>query len=370
MNDTPPSTASDVPPPAPTAPARPAGLTLRLWHVLLAALVAGAALLWQLRTAQQLQAVQADQAQRAAQWNDTLGATQRDLAEARKKLAALEEQLDGVKNQRADLEQLVVEITRGRDEALLIEVERLIVAAANELQLSGNVPAALVARQAADSRLARADRAPLVALRRTLGRDLERLRALPAIDVTGIALRLDQIAVGVDTWPMLADPAVPARKDEIKPPPSPRPASAAAKAAPPAVAAKTETEATDFWVEVRAWLREQFGDLVRIREVATPESVLLSANQQQLVRQQLRLRLFDARQALIARNDKLYRADLQEARVLLLRYFDLKQSGPAGALAQIDKLAATALSVEIPNAGLPDVLAAVRAARVPAVRQP
>lgn len=365
MNETPqPVVTTPAPSPArsPTpSPATTRGGSLRAWHLVVLIALLAALALWQVRTVQQLHEVRTEQASRMAQWHEAIGVSSRELGEARKKLDALEEELGRVKGQRADLEQLVQEITRGRDEALLIEVERLIVAAANELQLSANVPAAIVTLQVADSRLARADRAPLVALRRTLARDLERLRALPVLDITGIALRLDQIAAGVETWPLLADPATPlAPKEESRPTQSP------AKSA-----SQPETDApADLWAKARAWLHDQFGDVVRIREVATPESVLLSGNQQQLVRQQLRLRLFDARQALVVRNDKLYRADLQETRVLLLRYFDLKQPGAAAALVQLDKLATTALSVEIQGAGLQDALAAVRAARLPAVRQP
>ena len=307
----------------------------------------------------QLRDVRAALTQQRADASTDVAALRKENAELRKSLDALDAELDQVKGQRTELEQLAADIVRSRDEALLIEVERLINSAANELQLARNVGGALAALQAAEVRLARAERAPLVALRRSLARDIERLRALPKVDVTGIALRLDEIAAGIDGWPMLADPATPlARKAE--------PAAGATKPAP-------ATTDDSLGARLRRWLSDEFGDLVRIREVQVPESVLLSTTQQQLVRQQLRLRLFDARQALIARSDKLYRADLQEARVLLLRYFDLKQSAPAAALAQIDKLAGAALTVEIPDPALGDtfaVLATARAARPAATRTP
>ena len=93
--------------------------------------------------------------------------------------------------QREALEQLYADLSRGRDEAALVEVERLITLGAQELQISGNVPTALAALQTADTRLARLESPRFLPLRRVLARDIERLRAAPAVDITGIALKID-----------------------------------------------------------------------------------------------------------------------------------------------------------------------------------
>ena len=84
------------------------------------------------------------------------------------------------------------------------------------------------------------------------------------------------------------------------------------------------------------------------------------------MRQQLRLRLLNARQALMARNDRLYRADLTEAQALMSRHVDTRAPAAAGAQSAIKQLASTALSVEVPAIG--DSLAAVRAARTAPLR--
>ncbi len=90
--------------------------------------------------------------------------------------------------------------------------------------------------------------------------------------------------------------------------------------------------------------------------------MLLDAQQQTLVRQQLRLRLLNARQALLARNDRLFRADLSEAQALMARYFDTRSPPVAAAQSLIKQLASTALSVEVPTIG--DSMAAIRAVRI------
>lgn len=334
---------NETPLPVATPPAR----RPRRWGRILAllALVGGVAfaLVYEVRETRRLRQ-QLDQFQ--AETATALAEATRSAAETRNRIARLEEELERVKESRAALDQLYLELTRGRDDAALIEVDRLVTLAAQELQVTGNVASALAALQSADARLARLERPQLVNLRRAIGRDIERLRAVPAVDLTGIALKLDQIAQGVDAWPLLAEPAArPARAADTK-------AAADKKGG--------EAAANDFAARLRAWLAREFGDLVRIREVDTPEALLLSTAQQQLVRHQLRLRLLDARLALLARNDRLFRADLAEAQALIARYFDTKHPATANAALQLRQVAGSTLNVELPP--LNDSLGALRAA--------
>ncbi len=125
---------------------------------------------------------------------------------ARERAALLEARVAEEQGQREALEQLYADLSRGRDEAVLVEVERLVAMAGQELAISGNVGTALAALQTADARLARVDSARFVPLRRVIARDIEKLKAAPTVDVTGIALKLDQLATGAESWPLLSDP--------------------------------------------------------------------------------------------------------------------------------------------------------------------
>ena len=279
--------------------------------------------------------------------NDTANRADAEARAARQLAAVVEARLAEEQGQREALEQLYSDLSRGRDDAVLVEVERLVTVAAQELQLSGNVATALAALQTADVRLSRSDNARFVPLRRVLARDIERLKAAPAVDFTGIALKLDQLASSVEAWPLLAGVITSAS----------------------ATAATTEPSSPpiggSWWQrQLRALQSElsEYRDLIRIRHVESPESVLLDGQQQTLVRQQLRLRLLNARQALLARNDRLFRADLSEAQVLLARYFDTRSSSVAAAQSLIKQLASTALSVEVPT--ISDSMAAIRAVRI------
>ena len=279
--------------------------------------------------------------------NDTANRADAEARAARQQAAVVEARLAEEQGQREALEQLYSDLSRGRDDAVLVEVERLVTVAAQELQLSGNVATALAALQTADLRLSRSDNARFVPLRRVLARDIERLKAAPAVDFTGIALKLDQLASSVDIWPLLAAVTT-------------LPGSTVTT-----IESSSQPTGGSWWQrQVRALQSElgEYRDLIRIRRVDSPESVLLDAQQQTLVRQQLRLRLLNARQALLARDDRLFRADLSEAQTLLQRYFDTGSPSVAAAQSLIKQLGSTALSVDVPT--IADSMAAVRAVRV------
>jgi uroporphyrin-3 C-methyltransferase/uroporphyrinogen III methyltransferase/synthase len=131
--------------------------------------------------------------------------------------------------------------------------------------------------------------------------------------------------------------------------------------ATPAPAPNVPAKPATTWEKVRAWMADEFGDLVRIREIETPDTLLLTGFQQQLVRSQFRLRLLDARQALLARNERVFRADLAEAQALLIRYFDVKGASGGALLLQLRQLSQSTLSVDVP--GLEESLAAIRGTR-------
>jgi uncharacterized protein HemX len=338
--------ASVASPGAPAPRARAAGLTWLLVLLLLAP-IAGVAV----QGKRERDALTERVARIEAEAADAAAAAERRARIEQLATEKLQGDLERLQNQRTELDQLYVDLTRGRDEAALVEIERLIAVAAQELQISGNIATAVAALQAVDGRLARIDRPQLVNLRRAIARDLERLRAAPAVDVTGLAVKLDQMINAVDGLALVAEPVrQPTKATEGK--------AADAKAAEDK---GMEAKGAGWWIRTRAWLRDEFGDLVRIRQVDTPEALLLNEQQQRLARQQLRLRLLNARQSLLQRNDRLYRADLAEAQTLLARYYDGKQPNVQAAAAQLKAMAQAPLSVEVPQ--ITDSLAALQGAR-------
>jgi uncharacterized protein HemX len=352
MNEASPSSVTDQ-----TTPQQPAGVAApQRWgrrRVLVTLLVAALLL---------VVAYAVLEARRAAKQQRLLAEMRaREVVEATTRAQAAVQQAQDAQKKLAELEQLAAEAAAaesaaapGRDDVVLFEVERLVTLAAQDLQLTRQSAAALAALELADARLATGNVARWAPLRRALARDVERLRAVPTVDTTGIALKLDQLIAGADLWPMGNAPAAP--------PVSP----AATRAAPRAAAKKVEPPPEPpppltAWQQLRAWLTAEFGELIRINEVATPETLLLTGEQEKLVRQQLKLRLLGARLALLARSDRLYHSDLENAQTLLALYFEGRTPAVASAAATLRQLNTTALAFEVPT--LADSQAALRAAR-------
>src|SRR6185369_14680145 len=142
---------------------------------------------------------------------------QEGLRDAQAKIGALEQRLTESQSQQLALEALYQELSRNRDEWQLAEIEQVLAIARQQLQLSGNVRAALLALQLAESRLARADRPQFLPVRRALARDIERLRAVPGLDLSGISLKLDSLVAAVDSLPLAFDERTPKLADERAP---------------------------------------------------------------------------------------------------------------------------------------------------------
>ena len=260
---------------------------------------------------------------------------QEAVREAQAKLTVLENKIAESQSQQVALEALYQELSRSRDEWSLADIEQILTVASQQLQLSGNVQAALLAVQTAEGRLARSDRPQFIPLRRVLNRDIERLKAAPNLDITGIALRLDNLIASIDGLPLqFGGPLQPTAK-------STGPAGA-----------------SGVWTRVLAEVWDEMKQLVRIQTMDQPDAALLPPTQAYFLRENLKLRLLNARQALLARDPSRFSSDLETASVWITRYYDTRAKATAAALASLKQLAAGSVNVDLPT--IADSLAAVR----------
>jgi uroporphyrin-III C-methyltransferase len=271
------------------------------------------------------------------------------------KVAVLEAKQVESQGQQLALEQLYQDLAKNRDDWALAEIEQVLSTASQQLQLAGNLRGALIALQNADARLARTDRPQFIAIRRAIAKDTDNLKSLPSVDLTGIAVRLDALVAQVDQMPLLSDakPAVVA--------PAPK-----SKLASPTT---SDTKASDDWrtLVLERWnswssdLWNELRQLVRVRVVGTPEALLLSPGEAFFARENLKLRLLNARLALLSRNDAAFRSDLAEADRALVRYFEIRSRQTQAARELIKQLQESVLNIEMPT--LSHSLAAVRQSR-------
>ena len=269
-----------------------------------------------------------------------------ELRDAQAKITLLEARLAESQAQQAALEALYRDLAPSRDEIALSEIEQVLLVANQQLQLAGNVTSALTALQLAESKLQRLDRPQFIPLRRALSRDVDRLKAVPFVDVTGISLKLDQALAAVDTLPLAMDERLPA--------PAPDKGTAADDDSP--------------W---RRLLRDLWNDakqLVRIEVADRPAAPLVPVSQQYFLRENLKLRLLTARIALLARDDASFQADLAAVDAWLKQYFDTRAKPVQLMQATVRQLASTPMPGATPD--LTSSLEALRVLRLAQERGP
>ena len=267
--------------------------------------------------------VQVDALNREAR---ALAAQSRDtMADMSARLGQIEARTFETQNQRLALESLYRDLSRGRDEWTLAEVEQVLQIANQQLQLAGSVKAALIALETADARLARMDQPQLTSLRRVINQDMERLKAAPYVDVVGMALRLDNVMNQVDGL-LLAMEQRPAR-------PNPEP----------------ESTAAGFWQRLWREGKRDVRDLIRIQNVEKPEVPLLSPDQAFFLRENLKLRLLGARLALLAHDEASFKADLKAASGWLTHYYDATDKAVATAQSTLKQLILSDIGIQMPG---------------------
>lgn len=215
------------------------------------------------------------------------------------RLGILEKRMADSQNQQIALEEMYQELARNRDESALAEVEQVLLIANQQLQLAGNVKAALIALQNVDTTLQRLDRPQLRPLRKAINGDIDRLKSMPFADVVGLSLHLDTVLNLVDSMPLAMEA-------------HPRPAPV-----------KAEKQQSDAWL---AFGREAWNDvkqLIRIQNTAKREMPLLPPSQAYFLRENLKLRLLSARLSLLAHDQGAFREDLKTAQDWIGHYFDV-----------------------------------------------
>lgn len=257
------------------------------------------------------------------------------------RVSTLEAYYDQAQNQRAALETLYNNLSISRDETALADVEQLLLIAGQQLQLSSNVKAALIAMEGADARLQRMNRPAFNILTRAIDLDMDRLRALPLVDVSGINQKINSMLLAVDDLPLVD-----------RHPPS---GNAVEQASVP-VAKKTVWKS---WMDA-VWLEVK--QLVRIENTGLKQIVLLPPSQEFFLRENLKMHLVSARLALLSRDEDSFRQELKTAQVWIARYFDVKSPEGARMLAELRKLSTASINIEMPD--ISGSLQAVRSYRL------
>ncbi|MEO7741861.1 MAG: uroporphyrinogen-III C-methyltransferase [Usitatibacter sp.] len=260
------------------------------------------------------------------------------MKDVQARVAEIESRVADTQEQRVALEEMYRELSRSADDRVLSEVEQMLVLASQQLQLAGNVRGALAALQAADQRLARAEKLAATPLRRAITQDMDRLKAVPLADTAGLAVKIDQVIGQADTLPLLISETLPAaRVSRIK-----------------AADEQGFTRAArDLWEEMKG--------LVRIRDLETQDTALLAPAQGYFLRENVKLRLLAARMSLLAHDEAAFREDMRASQAWITRWFDAKARPTQAVLATLKQVGESPVTIAVPDINAS--LAAVRTAR-------
>lgn len=344
MSSQPPPPPSELPPVLPAAAPVPATLpaasvrtaTVSRAALLALALLAGAALLSSVMLWQRLSAIQEQLARQSAESGANaiearaLARQAQDIArDAVARQALLEQRLSEVSLQRTQLEDLMQSLSRSRDENLVVDIESALLLAQQQTQLTGSAQPLLAALRTADQRLSRAAQPRLARVRAAIGRDMERIRSAAVTDVPGLLARLDDVVRLIDDLPVAN--AVPARALTETPKPSTPPASRL------------------WWQRWRDAVVEDARSLVRVSRIDTPEAALVAPEQAFFLRENLKLKVLNARLSLLARQSDVARAEVASATATLNKYFDPGSRRTQAIATQLQQVQAQVRSAEVPR---------------------
>jgi len=215
------------------------------------------------------------------------------------RMAALEAKAQETQNQELALESMYQDLARGQDERLLADIEQTLLLADQQLEMAGNVRAAVLGLDAAAARLGRMKKPQFERLRAAISRDSAKLKLMPAADIVGINARLDALLQNVDKLKL---------ESEQEAPKQPQP--------------KTGSGAADWVGRLGSEAWGEFKQLVRIRRLDHPDLALLEPSQTYFLRQNLKLRLLSARLAVLQRDEATFRSDIAACQKWITEYFN------------------------------------------------
>ncbi len=299
-------------------------------------------LLWQKLSSiqEQLARQSADAGAQASEARATAKQAQELAMETAAKLAVTEARLSEVSLQRTQLEELMQSLSRSRDENLVVDIESAVRLAQQQAQLAGSVEPLLAALKSAEVRVTRAAQPRLAALQRAIAKDIARIKATAVSDTPALLVKLDELVLLADEVPLA---------NAVNKPKTVEP-----------LARKPEETVANWWGRLLGVVHQELRGLVRVSRIESPEAALLSPEQAFFLRENLKLKLLNARLGLLSRHIDSARSDLATAAVFLQRYCDASSRKTQTTLALLQQVQVQMRTLELPR--VDDTLAALSTA--------
>jgi uroporphyrin-III C-methyltransferase len=336
------------------------------------AAITAAALVLALNTQQRLKSLEAElvkrqediggQATEARTLSRQAEGTTRDVAA---KMSLLEARVAETAMQRSQLEELIQSLARSRDENVLADLDAAVRVAQQQAAITGSAEPLVLTLKQADERLARFNQPRLERVRRAVAMDLDKTRSAGVTDITVLTIRLDEVIRQIDELPLVAaperraarGPAVASGDAAIAANGAVATSAAGAASAPPVA---WTTQFSDRWLDMAGTVWREVKGLVRVTRIDQPEAMLVAPEQAFFLRENVKLRLLNARLALLSRQFDTAQSDLRDAQSAMDRYFDRSAKRVTVVSDLLRQVTAQARLVNVPR---PDAtLAAIAAA--------
>lgn len=271
------------------------------------------------------------------------------------RVSELKNTVDAADSHLQSLEQaLQIATDSGSDLMLLNDIDRLLVIAQQQLQLSSNVGNAIIALESAQSQLARANRPSFASVQQALNGDLDRLRGVANVDFALRTSQLDALYGLISDAPMLVDsPQASGGAEEIAQAAQPRntPEAPTEPAAPTDESWwKTSLDVAQRW-SMEAWqsVKHDLNSLIEVRRVDDHAALLMSLDQSERLRDSMRLRVVTARLALLMRQPDVWKSELAMLEKMLSTRFDGNSAQVRRAISLVNTLAETPVAADLPT---------------------
>lgn len=257
------------------------------------------------------------------------------------KLAVTDAKLSEVSLQRSQLEGLIQSLSRSRDDNLVVEMDSAIRLAQQQAQMTGSVELLLAALQSADQRIARAAQPRLSGLQRIIVRDMDRIKNKTVADTPSLLIKMDELIRLTEDLPAANAVTVASGNGE-------------------SLHRKPEEELGDWWLRLWDSVHHEVRSLVRVSRIDAPEAALVSPEQAFFLRENLKLRLLNARLGLLARQAEWVNNDLDSASASLERYFAISTRKVQTAKNVLEQIRSQTKNLEVPR--VDDTLSALTTA--------
>ena len=326
---------------APVAPPAQGGgghFALALATMLALAGLASSAVLWQKlnHIQEQLARQSADTGAHATEARTVARQAEELARETAARLTVAETRVSEVALQRSQLEELIQSLSRSRDENLVVDIESGLRLAQQQTQLTGSLEPLVAALKSASQRIERAAQPRLGPVQRAIERDLDRIARASVTDTAGLLGRMDDLVRQVDDLPTL---------NAVAQSSAMRRAAGAPAAAPAPALPWWQAQLHKGWELVR----DEARGLVRVSRIDQPEAVLLTPDQEFFLRENLKLKLLNARLGVLARQFDSARTDVAAATAALNKYFDPASRRTQNAATMLQQMQTHLKAAELPR---------------------